>query len=179
MYHRRFALATGAVALSSFALLGAGAAAASAAGVPHIQGLGGAHVVSVNTPTVHTETAVVGTKSETILATASGLPLYYFRADTTNKSKVAGELARLWPPLISAKPTASGVKGKVLSVKQAAGTEVSYKGHILYTFIDDSPGHVTGQGVSNFFVATPNVRVNGGTTAAAPPVTSVSHGYGY
>ena len=59
------------------------------------------------------------------------------------------------------------------SLKQADGRQVTYNGHFLYTFVDDSPGHVTGQGVSDFFVATPNMRAIGSTTtvkAAPAPV---------
>jgi hypothetical protein len=84
--------------------------------------------------------------------------------------------------VVSTKPTASGVKGKVASVKQADGRQVTYNGHFLYTFVDDTPGHVTGQGVSNFFVATPNIRTIGSATtvkAAAPAPVASSGGYGY
>jgi predicted lipoprotein with Yx(FWY)xxD motif len=123
----------------------------------------------------------VGATTETILVNAKGLPLYYYRADTATKSQVSGGLARFWPPLVSTKPTASGVKGKVVSVKQADGHQVSYNGHFLYTFIDDSPGRVTGQGVSNFFVATPTIRAIGSSTTAktAPAPATPSRGYGY
>ena len=90
-------------------------------------------------------------------------------------------LARLWPALVSAKPTASGVRGKVASLKEPGGRQVAYNGHFLYTFVDDSPGHVTGQGVSNFFVATPNIRAIGNSTTvkAAPAPVTQSRGYGY
>jgi predicted lipoprotein with Yx(FWY)xxD motif len=178
MYHRRIALFTGALALSSFVALGAGDASGGAAVLRGAQG-GGAHVIGTKPLTVRTEVAVVGPNLETILVNANGLPLYYFRSDTPSKSKVNGALAHLWPPLIATRPSASGVKGRVLSLKQRAGSQVSYKGHFLYTFIDDSPGHVTGQGVSNFFVATPNIRANGSTAAVTSPTTSSSHGYGY
>jgi predicted lipoprotein with Yx(FWY)xxD motif len=119
--------------------------------------------------------------TETILVDAKGLPLYYYKADTATKSQVSGVLARLWPALVSAQPTASGVKGKVASLKEAGGRQVAYNGHFLYTFVDDSPGRVTGQGVSNFFVATPNIRVIGNSTTvkAAPAPVAPSRGYGY
>jgi predicted lipoprotein with Yx(FWY)xxD motif len=122
----------------------------------------------------------VGPKTETVLVNAKGLPLYYYQADTAKKSQVSGVLAQLWPALVSAKPTASGVKGKVASVQQPDGHQVTYNGHFLYTFVDDSPGHVTGQGVSNFFVATPNVRsIRSATTVKAPAPVTPSRGYGY
>jgi predicted lipoprotein with Yx(FWY)xxD motif len=176
MDHRRHAIIGGAVALSSFFALGAGAAAGAAA--PHAS-TSTAHLVNTTQPTLHTTTTQVGTKSETVLVNAKGLPVYYYQADTAKKSQVSGVLAQLWPALVSAKPTATGVKGKVASVKQADGRQVTYNGHFLYTFVDDSPGHVTGQGVSNFFVATPNIRAIGhATTVKAAPVTP-SRGYGY
>ena len=78
---------------------------------------------------------------------------------------------------MAAKPTASGVRGKVVSVMQPGGRQVSYKGHFLYTFVSDSPGHVTGQGVSNFFVATPNVRAIGSSTVVNPPRPHGGYGY--
>jgi predicted lipoprotein with Yx(FWY)xxD motif len=178
MHHHRSAIFSGAVALSSFFALGAGAASGAAA--PHASGPT-THLASVAQPTLHITTAQVGAKTETVLVNAKGLPLYYYQADTANNSKVTGVLARLWPALVSANPTASGVKGKVVSLKQAGGRQVAYNGHFLYTFVDDLPGHVTGQGVSNFFVATPNIRAVGSSTTvrAAPAPVAPSRGYGY
>ena len=178
MDHRQNAMFSGAVALSSFFALGAGVAA-GAATPPASRST--THLASATQPILHTTTTQVGTMTETVLVNAKGLPLYYYKADTAKKSQVSGVLAQLWPALVSAKPRASGVKGKVASVKQAAGPQVTYNGHFLYTFVDDSPGHVTGQGVSNFFVATPNVRAIGSATTvkAAPAPVAPSRGYGY
>jgi hypothetical protein len=55
---------------------------------------------------------------------------------------------------------------------------VAYNGHFLYTFVADSPGHVTGQGVQNFFVATPGT-VAGTSNTAAPAGSPSSAGFGY
>jgi predicted lipoprotein with Yx(FWY)xxD motif len=179
MYQRRIAIFSGAAALSSFFALGVGGSAATAGASSGPRTGGGLHLASAQAATIRTEPVVVGTKVETVLVNSKGLPLYYFRADTPTKSKVSGGLASLWPPVVAAKPTATGIQGKVVALKQAAGPQVSYKGHFLYTFIDDSPGRVTGQGVSNFFVVTPKI----GTLGSAPTVTaapsSTSHGYGY
>jgi predicted lipoprotein with Yx(FWY)xxD motif len=178
MDHRRSTIFSGAVALSSLLAFGAGAAAGAA--TPHASGQV-AHLANVAEPTVHTVTTQVGAKTETVLVTAKGLPLYYYQADTATKSQVSGVLAQLWPALVSTKPTASGVNGKVASSKQADGRQVTYNGHFLYTFVDDSPGHVTGQGVSNFFVATPKIRAIGSSTTAktAPAPVTPSRGYSY
>ena len=178
MDNRRTAVFSGALALSSFFALGAGVAAGAA--TQHASA-SATHLVNSTQPTVHTTTTQVGAKTETVLVNAKGLPLYYYQADTAKKSQVSGVLAQLWPALVSTKPTAAGVKGKVASVQQPGGHQVTYNGHFLYTFVDDTPGHVTGQGVSDFFVATPGIRTIGKTTTvkAAPAPAASSSGYGY
>ena len=64
------------------------------------------------------------------------------------------------------------------------GSQVAYNGHLLYTFITDRPGQVTGQGVQNFFVATPGIaRLSGSSaptgTVPASPSGPAAGGYGY
>jgi predicted lipoprotein with Yx(FWY)xxD motif len=182
MDHRRNAIFSGAVALTSFLALGAGVAASAATPQAWSAASSTAHLQSTTqTATLQTATTRVGATNESILVNAKGLPLYYYRADTAKKSQVTGALSQLWPALVSAKPTVSGVKGKVVSVKQADGRQVTYNGHFLYTFVDDFPRHVTGQGESNFFVATPNIRTIGSsaTVKAAPAPVAPSRGYGY
>jgi predicted lipoprotein with Yx(FWY)xxD motif len=122
--------------------------------------------------------ATVNGKTETILVNAQGLPLYYYQPDTAAKSLVTGQLAVAWPPLTSAMPTANGLSGNLTAVNDAHGSQVAYNGHLLYTFVTDRPGQVTGQGVQNFFVATPGIAPLSGasaTTGTAP----ASGGYGY
>jgi len=132
------------------------------------------------TATVRTAPATVAGKTETILVDAQGLPLYFYRPDTAAKSFVTGGLARLWPPLTSAAPTAAGALGKVTVVNDSNGQQVAYNGHLLYTFISDHPGQVTGQGVQNFFVATPGLVPIAATAAPAGPVPAApAGGYGY
>jgi predicted lipoprotein with Yx(FWY)xxD motif len=133
------------------------------------------------TATVHTALAMVGGRTETILVNVHGLPLYYYRPDTATRSLVSGGLAGLWPPLTSAAPTAaSGVTGKLTVVHDAHGDQVSYNGHLLYTFSSDRPGQVTGQGFQNFFVATAGLTP--GTRSSAPGASvsaAPAGGYGY
>jgi predicted lipoprotein with Yx(FWY)xxD motif len=132
--------------------------------------------------TLHTATATVGGATESILVNSQGLPLYTYQADTATSSKVTGELAALWPPLVASNPTASGATGALSTVVTSNGRQVTYNGHFLYTFAEDSPGHVTGQGVQNFFVATPELAVNHGSTSStrsAPAPTPATNRYGY
>jgi predicted lipoprotein with Yx(FWY)xxD motif len=110
--------------------------------------------------------------TERILVDAKGLPLYIYKPDTATKSLVTGQLAVLWPPLVASAPTAHGATGTLTAVATSSGQQVTYNGHFLYTFAQDSPGHVTGQGVQNFFVATPGISTN-------PSTAPVPAGNGY
>jgi predicted lipoprotein with Yx(FWY)xxD motif len=165
------------IALAAVAAAG-GIIAASAGGSPASTAPGARPGTAA---TVRTAPATVGGKSETILVNAGGLPLYFYRPDTAAKSFVTGGLAGLWPPLTSAAPAAAGVGGKLTVVNDAHGHQVAYNGHLLYTFTSDHAGQVTGQGVQNFFVATPGLApvtassAPGGTVPAAPS----ANGYGY
>jgi len=130
--------------------------------------------------TVRTAHAAVAGKTGTILVNAHGQPLYYYRPDTATTSLVTGGLARLWPPLTSANPTAAGVTGKLTVVKDAHGDQVAYNGHLLYTFTSDPAGRVTGQGFQNFFVATLGLAPATNSPSAATTIpASPSGGYGY
>ena len=84
---------------------------------------------------------------EVILVNDKGLPLYIYKPDTATTSMVTGELAALWPPLVASAPTGSGTSGVLAAVPTGSGRQVTYNGHFLYTFVEDSPGQVTGQGV--------------------------------
>ena len=128
--------------------------------------------------TVQTASATVQGKTETILVDAQGLPLYIYTPDTPTTSQVTGQLAALWPPVLAVMPTERGATGTVTSVPTANGIQVAYNGHFLYTFIEDSPDHVTGQGVQNFFIATPDLGASTSTPAPTGPSSS-SNNYGY
>jgi predicted lipoprotein with Yx(FWY)xxD motif len=128
--------------------------------------------------TVRTATATVQGTTETILVDAKGLPLYIYKPDTPTTSRVTGQLAALWPPLTATAPTVQGASGMLTSAATANGRQVAYNDHFLYTFVEDSPGRVTGQGVQNFFVATPNMSAAASVPAQSAPTTP-PHSYGY
>jgi len=128
--------------------------------------------------TVRTATATVQGKTESILVDAKGLPLYIYRPDTPTTSRVTGQLAALWPPLIATAPTVQRAGGMLTSVATANGRQVAYNDHFLYTFVEDSPGRVTGQGVQNFFVATPNLSAAVSVPSQSAPTTPPNN-YGY
>ena len=133
-----------------------------------------------NGSTVHTVQASVNGQPETILVDSHGLPLYYYQPDSATNSLVSGELARLWPPLVSAMPTVTGASaGQLTAVSDSHGQQVAYNGHLLYTFVSDQSGRVTGQGVQNFFVATPGLAPVAGQPASNAPASPPSGGFGY
>jgi predicted lipoprotein with Yx(FWY)xxD motif len=176
--HPRIIIAS--ISLAAAAAIGGGITAATAttshAGSQPVAG-------QPSAATVRTVQATVGGKPETILVNGQGLPLYYYLPDTAAKSVVTGGLATLWPPLTSASPAATGLTGKLAAVMDIHGAQVAYNGHLLYTFADDQPGQVTGQGVQGFFVATPGLTaITGSQTAtgtAPAPAASSGNPYGY
>src|SRR5262250_3765404 len=161
------------------AVAAAGGVTAAAAGGPSASSAAAGH--SAAAATVRTASAAVAGKTETILVNSGGLPLYFYRPDTAAKSFVTGAVAALWPPLTSAAPTAAGASGKLTVVHDAHGHQVAYNGHLLYTFVSDHPGQVTGQGVQNFFVATPGLTpiANSPAPAGMIPAAPSGHGSGY
>ncbi len=181
MRHPRIIIAS--ISLAAAAAIGGGITAASATtSHPSRPPAASQHA----TASVRTVQASVGGKTETILVNSQGLPLYYYLNDTAAKSVVTGGLAALWPPLTSASPAAAGLAGKLAAVMDVHGEQVAYNGHLLYTFVNDHAGQVTGQGVQGFFVATPGLTpiigsstagssTGAGTASAAPS----GGGYGY
>jgi predicted lipoprotein with Yx(FWY)xxD motif len=180
MKHPRITIAG--IALAAIAAAGGITAAASAGTSPAPATMPSSASPGHAAVTVRTVQALVGGRTETILVNAHGLPLYYYQPDQATRSLVTGELARLWPPLLSATPTAAGASASQLtSVSDAHGQQVAYHGHLLYTFVSDRPGQVTGQGVQNFFVATPGLAPAAGQPAPArtAPASPPSSGPGY
>ena len=159
------------------AVAAAGGVTAAAAGGPPASSATAGHRATA--ATVRTASATVGGKTETILVNAGGLPLYFYRPDTAATSLVTGEVAALWPPLTSTAPTATVASGKLTVVNDAHGHQVAYNGHLLYTFLSDHAGQVTGQGVQNFFVATPGLTPIASSSAPAGmvPAAPAAHGY--
>ena len=174
MRHPKILIAS--ISLAAAAAIGGGVAAAAATG----PSASSPPVASQHTAaTVRTTQSTVGGKTETILATSQGLPLYYYLNDTAANSAVTGGLAAEWPPLTSGSPAATGLTGKLAAVMDAHGDQVAYNGHLLYTFAGDQTGQVTGQGVQGFFVATPGLTAITGSPAPSAPAAPSGNPYGY
>jgi predicted lipoprotein with Yx(FWY)xxD motif len=81
---------------------------------------------------------------------SSGLSLYYMPSGTCT-----GECLSVWPPLLMRKgstATPAGVKC-LGTAKFAKYRQVTYRGHRLYTFTQDSGTSVNGNGEGGFVVA--------------------------
>jgi len=94
-------------------------------------------------------------KPGTFLVDSSGRSLYLFEADKSSTSTCTGACAAAWPPVTTTgAPTAgTGVKASLLgtSKRDDGKMEVTYNGHPLYYFANDSaPGDIKGQGVDAF-----------------------------
>ena len=80
-------------------------------------------------------------KIGTFLVDGHGRTLYLFQKDKTTRSTCSGACATDWPPLLtSGKAKASGSVRKALlgTTKRSDGsTQVTYKGHPLYTYSGD------------------------------------------
>jgi predicted lipoprotein with Yx(FWY)xxD motif len=89
-----------------------------------------------------------------VLVDSNGMALYTSNMDAAGKPACAGACTSIWKPLTlaSGTPSAASGVGKVDVVMRADGTrQVAVAGRPLYTFVQDSPGHVTGNGVSDAF----------------------------
>ena len=90
-----------------------------------------------------------------ILADSRGRTLYLFENDKRGHSACAGACATYWPPLLTnSKPTGARAAKQALlgTTRRADGTtQVTYAGHPLYRFVQDSkPGQTTGQDLHDF-----------------------------
>jgi predicted lipoprotein with Yx(FWY)xxD motif len=120
---------------------------------------------------VKTASATVQGKSVTLLTNAQGMTLYYFTADSATTSACTGSCTQTWPPLLmtgSGTPTSATSLPGTLSVQTTAnGSQVTYNGHLLYTYSGDTaPGQTNGEGLfGKWFVATTDL--SGGSST--PP----------
>jgi predicted lipoprotein with Yx(FWY)xxD motif len=90
----------------------------------------------------------------TVLTNAAGRTLYWFARDTSTKSACYGSCAAYWPPVTGPLTAGPGVTGKLGTIaRTGGGTQETYNGHPLYTYIADTgPGQARGN----------NLNLNGG-----------------
>src|SRR6059058_746137 len=105
-------------------------------------------------PVVSYKTAKFGS----VLATKGHLALYTWNKEKAGKVSCTGACAKSWPPLTIPKGTMApkhiaGVMGTFGEVMRPDGTtQVTYNGHALYTFSQDTPTKILCNGVNGWFV---------------------------
>jgi len=97
---------------------------------------------------------VVDSQYGSVVADGSGEALYLFDKETGTESECYGECAVAWPPVLtSGDPKAgSGAEAELLGTTERKDGElqVTYAGHPLYYYVDDSPGTILCQNVDEF-----------------------------
>jgi len=149
------------------------APASSAASAPSAASTSGASGSTVSATTIG------GTQ---VLASPSGLTLYWFVPDTPTASKCSGSCATFWPPVKGPATAGTGVMGKLGTITRSDGSaQATYNGHPLYTYKGDTaPGQNKGNGLNIEGGLWHEVTASG--SAPAPKTSSSSSGgggYGY
>jgi predicted lipoprotein with Yx(FWY)xxD motif len=113
-----------------------------------------------------------------VLVDAGGKALYTPDQDTAKRIRCTGECTSFWQPLApgAAEPTAPDAVGTLAVIRRPdGGRQVTADGRPLYTFSEDAPGSITGDGFRDKF---------GGRTfiwhlvlAGTGPSTSGARGY--
>ena len=151
--------ATLAIALAGCGSSGGGStgSAAGSGGGLYDDSPSAAAATTASTSTANGPATIAAKKTSlgTILVDGQGRTLYLWDADTGSMSTCSGACAQAWPPVLTkGKPTASGGVNAALlgtTTRTDGKTEVTYKGHPLYTFVEDhAPGDTTGQGSNGF-----------------------------
>jgi predicted lipoprotein with Yx(FWY)xxD motif len=127
----------------------------------------------------------------TVLVDSSGQALYTNNRDSGKNIACTGSCTAIWVPLMApsgGQPTSSdqAVQAKLGVVKSKGGSQVTFGGKPLYTFVQDSSGQVTGNGVTDNFGGTSftwTVASTGQVSSSANSTSTSSGGssggYGY
>jgi predicted lipoprotein with Yx(FWY)xxD motif len=138
-------------------------------------------------------TDTVATKSisgvGTVLVDSNGAALYTNNQDSGMNIACTGSCTAVWVPLMgpsSGGPTSSdqAVQAKLGVVKSKSGSQVTFGGMPLYSFAEDSPGQVTGNGSTDNFGGTSFTWTVASTGAVSSSSSGSSGGgssggYGY
>jgi predicted lipoprotein with Yx(FWY)xxD motif len=122
------------------------------------------------------------TSKGTILEDSAGMPLYTLAAGTS----CTGACAQAWPfvtvPAGTTPKAGPGVTGTLGTTTTGGANVVTYNGKELYTFLSDSAGQVTGDGIAGFSVAkvaAASGAANQTPATTKPPATTTTARGGY
>jgi predicted lipoprotein with Yx(FWY)xxD motif len=101
-----------------------------------------------------TRIKVVDSDYGRVIADGKGEAFYLFDKENTKKPRCYGPCAQVWPPVLTkGKPKAgNGVKQSLLGTTRRSNgkLQVTYAGHPLYYYVDDSPGTILCHDVAEF-----------------------------
>lgn len=136
--------------------------------------------------------AVLSTKTDATLgqylANPGGMPLYTYGSDTSGMSKCTGSCLSNWPAYQDTGSTTGLPSGVGTITRTDNGQkQYTYNGMPLYTFVGDSSGKATGNGVNGFSLAVPASASSSQPTTVTPSTSSTqstggsssSNGYDY
>jgi predicted lipoprotein with Yx(FWY)xxD motif len=115
--------------------------------------------------------ATVTPKLGRLIVDSNGMTLYDFQKDSGTTSACYGACAKVWPPLLTkgAPQAGEGAAASRLGTtrRKDGALQVTYAGHPLYTYVQDTePGDTTGNDTSSFgaqwYALLPSGREAGG-----------------
>jgi predicted lipoprotein with Yx(FWY)xxD motif len=174
-------------------LLLPGAALAASLALAACGSSGGSSGSSGSSTMPSATTATVAVKSiggvGNVLVDSAGKALYTADLESGGKVMCTGACTSFWKPLTagSGKPTAAGDVGKVGVIARPDGTkQITVDGKPVYTFAQDQPGKVDGNGFADDFGGrhfTWSAVLAGGKTASSSGAGTTStpsrNNYGY
>ncbi|HEX4774880.1 MAG TPA: hypothetical protein VH234_05165 [Candidatus Saccharimonadales bacterium] len=129
----------------------------------------------ISAPAVNNAVLVTKTNSSlgSYLAEPKGDALYTYNSDSSGVSNVTGSLLASWPAYQDTGST-TGLPSGVGTLKRTDNgqTQFTYNGMPLYTFVSDSSGQVTGNGVANFSIAKPAAASSSSQSTSTAPSSS-------
>ena len=112
-----------------------------------------------------------------LLKTSSGLALYTPSGESATNIRCTGACTSIWMPV---RPGAAKLSGATTITRPDGTKQLVVNGKPLYTFAQDSPGKVTGNGAADAFAGKQfswHTVMSGGTTSSSAPASS-GGGYG-
>ena len=106
----------------------------------------------------------------TVLVDSKGDVLYTNNQDTGSKMACTASCQSIWPPLMASGGQPTSSDSSVQAKLGVANGQVTFDGKPLYTFVQDSPGQATGNGVTDNFGGTSftwTAAMTGGTAASS------------
>jgi len=166
-------------------------ACAAVAAALTLAACGGSSNSGTETPARAATSDTVGVQKVTgigrVLVDSSGMALYTPDQEGNGKIVCTNSCTSEWQPVDVAhgKPTAAMGAGRVGVIKRPDGArQVTLDGMPLYTFVQDSPGQITGDGFQDQFGGTSftwHVVLAGGSKGTGTPSDTNNSGsnYGY